>query len=97
MNADYGRISNTEGADDMCVDVFLGISPASNKVFIVNQTKEDGSFDEHKCILCCDSKDDAKKLYASNYPKGWRVGKITEMTLDAFKNWLKKGDKEKPA
>ncbi|MBS1722369.1 MAG: hypothetical protein JSS66_05120 [Armatimonadetes bacterium] len=97
MQADYGRISGTEGADDDCVDVFLGPDLDSEKVFVVNQTTEEGDFDEHKCVLGCNTKTEAHELYASNYPKDWKVGKITSMELPEFKSWLKKGDKSKPA
>lgn len=96
MKADYGRIPKTDGSDGDCVDVYLGDDLSSEKVFVVNQTKDDGSFDEHKCIVGCGSASEAKKLYAANYPKDFKIGKIVEMGVDKFKQWVKSGDMSKP-
>ena len=97
MTAAYGRISKTKGADGMCIDIYVGEDLESNKVFIVDQVDKEGSFDEHKCLLGCFSLNDAKETYSSNYPKNFKVGKITEYTIQEFKKWIESADKSKPA
>jgi hypothetical protein len=96
MECCYGRVMGTEGADGDAVDMFLGDDLDSDKVFIVDQLNSDGEFDEHKCLLGCKTQAAAKKMYLKNYPKNWKCGKITEMTIAEFKKWIKKGDTSEP-
>lgn len=96
MHSHYGYIKRTEGADGDHVDVFIGPSTESQKVFIVDQINPDGSFDEHKVLMGFDSKLKARSGYKSNYSHGWKVGPITSMTMDEFKDWVKNGDTKKP-
>jgi len=96
MTAAYGRISKTKGADGMCIDIYVGEDLESNKVFIVDQVDKEGKFDECKIMLGCFSLKNAKETYSSNYPDDFKVGKISECTIDEFKEWLKKGDTTKP-
>ena len=82
----YGEFIGTEGADGDRVDAFIGPRPDSNKVFVIDQVKPDGSFDEHKAILGAVSPEDARNIYLSNYEKNWTgLGAMTEMTVDGFK------------
>lgn len=94
MNHHYGYIKRTESeADGDHIDVFIGEHPDSDVVFVVDQTKKDGSFDEHKCMIGFQSAQEAKDAYLSNYAKDWTgFGDITAMTMDDFKRWLKEGD-----
>lgn len=96
MHSHYGYIKRTEGADGDQVDVFIGPNPESDKVFIVDQINPDGSFDEHKILIGFDSKLKARSGYKSNYSNGWKVGPITSMSMDEFKDWVKNGDTKKP-
>lgn len=94
----YGYIKRTESeADGDHIDVFLCENhPDSEIVFVVNQMRPDGSFDEHKVILgqCC--KSDAKAAYLRNYSAGWTgCGSIVPMTLAEFKQWIENGDTAK--
>jgi hypothetical protein len=97
MECDYGRIMGTIGADGDAIDMFLGPDLDCDQAFIVDQLNSDGEFDEHKCVLGCKTESAAKKLYLANYPKDWKCGKITAMTMKEFKKWLDKADKKKPA
>jgi len=93
----YGYIKRTKGNDGDNLDVFVGDKPASGKVFVINQTKKDGSFDEHKAILGAETADEAIAIYKTNYADDWNGGKsVTELTTPAFKDWLKNGDPTKP-
>ena len=89
MNNDYGYIRMTEGVDGDHIDVFLSDNPTQGNVFVVDQVKEDGSFDEHKVMYGFESADEASKAYLANYSPGWKgLGAITEVTKDEFKKWV---------
>lgn len=98
MSNHYGYIRRTEGADGDHVDAFIGPNPSSDRAFVVDQIHpHDGSFDEHKVILGANSLDEARKIYAANYAKGWKGGKnVAETSVEGFKAWLKDGDTTKP-
>lgn len=94
----YGYVEGTEsGADGDAVDVFVSEDhPDSELVFVVNQKKPDGSFDEHKCVLGVHDLAAAKDTYLRNYSPGWTgMGEVTAITLDHFKWWLKNADTSK--
>ncbi len=89
MNNTYGYIRGTQGVDGDHIDVFLSDSPDSGNVYVVDQIKEDGSFDEHKVMYGFDSIEDAKSAYLSNYSPDWKgLGAITEVSKDEFKKWI---------
>lgn len=97
LAAHYGYIRGTEGNDGDHVDTFIGPNPDSQKVFVVDQVNEDGSFDEHKVMLGADTLEQADKLYHDNYHAGWTGrGAITEMSMPDFKKWVKDGIKTQP-
>ena len=87
----YGYIRRTEGADGEHVDVYLGpkATDTSLPVFVVDQLKQDGGFDEHKVMMGFATADEAKAAYSANYPKGWKgFGAIRQMTHAEFKEWV---------
>lgn len=100
----YGYIKRTlSEADGDHIDVFIaggdgeGEDLDSDVVFVVNQHKVDGRFDEHKCMLGYTSAKSAKSAYLSNYSAGWTgFGSMTAITVDAFKEWLETGKTKKP-
>lgn len=96
MRNHYGYIKRTKSdADGDQIDVFLaddgkpGTDLNSDIVFVVNQHKLNGDFDEHKCMLGFTNAEAAKAAYLSNYSPGWNgFGSIAPMTLDRFKEWI---------
>lgn len=89
MPHDYGYIRGTKGKDGDHIDVFLSESPEDGAVFVVDQVKEDGSFDEHKVMYGFSNLEEAKAAYLSNYSAGWKgLGNITEVSKDGFKKWV---------
>ena len=97
MNNHYGYFRRTEGKDGDQVDVFIGDSPTSGKIFIVDQVDEKGNFDEHKVMMGFDSIDEAEQAYMSNYSPGWKgLGNITEVSQQEFNHWVKDGKKTDP-
>lgn len=91
MKDHYGYFGGkASGADDDDIDFFLSEAhPDSEIVFVINQVKPGGTFDEHKCVLGCITESEARDTYLRNYSKGWTgLGSIKAMTLVDFKKWL---------
>ena len=97
MLINYGYLRRVGvGADGDPVDVYVGEHPESEIVFVVDQVKKDGTFDEHKVMLGFRFLEEAKDMYLKHYPKNWTgLGAITPMTMVDFKKWLD-GDLTKP-
>jgi hypothetical protein len=96
----YGYIKRTMGADNDHVDVFIGDHLDSKRVWIIDQVHADtGKFDEHKCMIGFPTPKAARDSYVSSYSDGkgpQRIGCMTMMSVDQFKNWLKRGKRTKP-
>jgi hypothetical protein len=95
MHNAYGYFKGTEGADGDHIDVFLHENMDKwdgRKVFVVDQTKPDGTFDEHKVMLGFNDKDEAMAAYLSNYDATWAKShpdlRISEVSMDEFKKWV---------
>ena len=96
MNNHYGYIRGTEGSDGDQIDVFVGPTLDSDRVFVVDQINQDtGNFDEHKVMMGFSRENQARASYLSNYDKGWKVGPINEMSVEEFKTWVKEGNNKK--
>lgn len=98
MPVHYGYIKKTEGADGDHVDAFIGPNPDAQNAYVVDQTKPDGSFDEHKVLLGFDSPAQAVEAYNGSFSDGkgqQRIGGLASMPVPDLKNWLK-GDTTKP-
>ena len=97
MEHDYGYIRTTEGPDGDSVDVFIGGSPDTELVFVVNQLDpKTKKFDEFKCMLGFNTQEEAEEGYLANYEKDWKgMGEVVVLTIPQFKEWLK-GDTKKP-
>lgn len=97
MQHSYGYVKRTKSeADEDHFDVFLGDHPESELVFVVDQYLGD-SFDEHKGIIGCLTKEEAKQTYLANYCDGWKgCGDITSLTMPQFKEWVRTGDTASP-
>ena len=97
MDAHYGYIKRTQGADGDHVDVFLGPdAETADTFYVVNQNKKDGSFDEVKTMIGYSSIEEAKQAYLANYEDGWAgLRNIVEVPVDEFKAWVTTGDAKK--
>lgn len=95
MKNHYGYFSNSKGHDGDHVDVFLGNNQDSDKIYVIDQNKKDGTFDESKVMLGFDNKKEAKEAYLSNFTKDWKgFGNITGVSKSLFKKWLYTGRKQ---
>lgn len=97
----YGYVNGSEGHDGDHVDVYLGDTPSSETVYIVNQVDaETGKFDEHKCMLGYSSRSSAESAYKRAFSDGKgkdRMGSVVEMPIARFKDWVKSKDTKAPA
>lgn len=91
----YGYIKGTEGVDGDHIDVFLHSDMDQwngRKVFVVDQTNNDGSFDEHKVMLGFNDKAEAMTAYLANYDKAWADThpglRISETSIEDFNKWV---------
>jgi len=100
MPASYGYVKRSIGADDDHIDVYMGPNPISHTIWVIDQKDaKTGRFDEHKCMLGFDTKDEALETYhkAFSDAKGPdRVGGVTKMNVGQFKRWLHRGDTTAP-
>lgn len=89
MHNDYGYIRGTKGVDGDHIDVFLSDTPEQGDVFVVDQVKPDGTFDEHKVMYGFATEEEARQAYLSNYSPGWKgLGAITHVSKEEFKKWV---------
>lgn len=91
----YGEIRGTQSVDGDPIDVFLATDMDAwngRKVFVVDQTNTDGSFDEHKVMLGFNDKDEAMTAYLANYDKTWADThpglRISETNIEDFNKWV---------
>lgn len=96
LKSHYGYIRGTKGKDKDHLDVFIGRTPESDKVFVVDQiVPETGKFDEHKIMMGFPTIQQARVGYLANYERGWKgLGNITELTVEEFREWTR-GDTTK--
>lgn len=98
LPAAYGYVRATEGADGDHHDVYV----ASDKptAFVVDQIDPDtNTFDEHKTILGAEDEADARRIYEAGFSDGsgpQRLGAITPMPMDRFKEWVRHPNSKKP-
>lgn len=93
LKSHYGYFKRTLGKDGDHVDVFIKPGTPtdySGPVYVVDQTKANGHFDEHKVMLGWDSPAAARDGYLENYEKGWsNYRTVTGYESPAeFKAWL---------
>jgi hypothetical protein len=91
MTAPYGYVVGSRGADKEGVDVFVGPDKKAPNVYVVHQKKDDGSYDEDKCVLGAESEEEARKLYLSNYDTKKYLGPISEVPIERFKKIVSSG------
>jgi len=98
MPADYGFIENVLGADGDNLDCYIGASPESNNVYVVDQLTLDGKrFDEHKVMLGYHTLEAAKEDYMLGHHKSSVIfAAITPFTMPMFRRWLRLHDMKTP-
>jgi len=86
MKADYGYIPGTKAnGDEERLDVYIGPDEDAKSAYVIEQLKNDGSFDEYKVMLSFKSLEDAEEMYLAHNDEGWEethVGDIQEIPFD---------------
>lgn len=100
MPVHYGYIKRTEGADGDHVDVSVGDHPAVEHVHIIDQIDPDTKkFDEHKVMMGFPSMKHAVHAYRDSFSDGRgheRIGSVTPMHVNKFKEWVQTHHAKKP-
>lgn len=86
-SCDYGFFPRTKGGDGDELDVYVGPSATSKRVFWVAQNKFDGSFDEFKVFLGFDRPSEAMATYAAHTPREL-CGGFSETRIEQVKALL---------
>lgn len=101
MPVDYGYLKGTKGADGDAIDVFVGPNHDVSHVYVIDQIDPDTRvFDEHKVMMGFKSEQSAITAYDRSFSDGqgaMRVGNLTRMTMDEFKEWKSKPQAERAA
>lgn len=100
MPADYGFIVGVDGADGDSLDCYVGSSPESNNVYVVDQYTlgtTPKKFDEHKCMLGYHTEESALEDYRAGHHLSDQVfAAITPFTMPMFRKWMATADLTKP-
>jgi len=90
MHIAYGYVRLTLGVDGDHVDVYMGPSKFSDKVYIVHQNDPyTGNYDEDKCMLGFNSQVEAKAAYQRQYDRSDYYGSCDQVDMATFKQMLK--------
>lgn len=98
MPAHYGEILGTMGKDKDHLDAYIGDNPESQKVWVVNQHKKEGGFDEHKVFIGFDDEQSVINAYDAAFSDGLGPklrNSVAQTTVDEFKDWLESGETKK--
>jgi len=99
MPADYGFIDmGINGSDGDSIDCYVGTSPESNNVYVVDQYDLDGKqFDEHKVMLGYHTRETAVEDYMLGHHLSDKTfAAVTPFTMPVFRKWLRTHDMTLP-
>lgn len=97
--ADYGFIDlGVNGSDGDSIDCYVGPSPESSNVYVVDQLTLDGDqFDEHKIMLGYHTQEAALEDYLLGHQKSREIfAAVTSFAMPMFRKWLAEADMTKP-
>lgn len=94
----YGYVSGTEGCDGDQVDVFIGPDIQEPIVYVINQTDQDGAFDETKSMIGFSDAESARSAYLKHYPRDWNgLHSVVPMPFSRWKEWVMSDSHTSPA
>ena len=89
MNYDYGYIRGTEGVDGDHLDAYIGDNENAKNVYIIHQNDPvTGKYDEDKCMLGFNTKEEAREAYLKQYDRPGFLGSMITMSFDEFKDYV---------
>lgn len=86
MECSYGYVRGIDGSDGEELDIYLG-DEDSDIVFVIEQVKDDGSYDEDKIMLGFNSEEDAVDMYLQHMP-AFMLGDIRTVSVEKLVNAL---------
>ncbi len=92
---DYGYVDGTKGMDGDELDIYIGPTPNSELVFVVDQKDfraTTNRFDEHKIILGATNMKEAREIYIAGFSDNRgadRIMAITPVPMKEFVQWTK--------
>lgn len=99
MHDTYGYIEEKTGKDGDKMDFFINddadLDNWNGRVYVIDQKKEDGTFDEHKVMYGYPTLRAAREAYKRNYEDGWydkHVMAIMGVKKADFDKWLADSD-----
>lgn len=94
MLVPYGEIRGTKGTDGEPVDVFIGDSKKSRRVFVIHILRQDnGKYDEDKVMIGFDTPEAAYQMFSKHYDNPEKFfDSMDEMTIDEFKKKIFSGE-----
>ena len=98
LPADYGFIKGIDGADGDSLDCYVGPSPESSNVYVVDQYDLGGKkFDEHKVMLGYHTQESALEDYKAGHNKSdVTFAALTPFTMPMFRKWMAMHNMTKP-
>lgn len=98
MPADYGFVEGVEGADGDSLDAYVGPSPESSNVYVVDQYQIGSKdFDEHKCLFGYHTQESAVEDYMAGHHLSSEVfAGVTPFTMPMFRKWMREHDMTQP-
>jgi hypothetical protein len=99
MPADYGFIDmGINGSDGDSIDCYVGTSPESNNVYVIDQYDLSGEkFDEHKVMLGYHTQESAVEDYMlGHHLSNKTFAAVTSFTMPMFRKWLRTHDTSLP-
>ena len=95
MKADYGYARGIVGNDGEELDIYLVDRDSdSQSAFIIEQIRDDGSYDEDKIVLGAHSEGEAVDCYLQHMP-GYMLGSVREVPVDKLRDALYKGPEDR--
>jgi len=86
MKCDYGYAAGVEGSDGEELDIYLG--PEDTEIaYVIEQMKDDGSYDEDKVMLGFASEEDATEMFLQHMP-AYMLGEIRAVPIETLYNAL---------
>lgn len=90
MKAPYGFIQGVDGTDGDELDCYVGKNKTSQKVFVAHIKHPDGRYDEDKCFLGYNTKEEVTQSFKDHYDNFHKFfGGISEMSMDEFKKHIR--------
>jgi hypothetical protein len=93
MKCGYGYARGIEGNDGEELDIYL-VDGNSDTAFIIEQLKDDGSYDEDKIVLGVGSEQEAAEIYLAHMP-AYMLGPIRAVPVDKLVNALYGGPEDR--